>query len=123
MKLRSATSLDKLRQHSMRRPLALTSVWLWLIIAWVLARVDPSSFQDVVVPGSYLPMVLLIFITISLSVWVISQSKMVSMVWSGSAVGFLLLRIYHIGHLLNLLLLLGIALSAHLVIVMEKKQT
>lgn len=109
------------RNISLRGPLAVTSVWLWLVLIFIFFKVDPTTVKNILIQNMYVPMLLLVFITLLLSLWVIVRSKKISLLWSITVVVFLLLKLYQVGHILNVLLLAGIAISAHLVIVIENK--
>lgn len=122
MKLNLPKAIQRHRNFSVRGPLAISSMWLWISTLIIILKVDPSTLEDVIVPNMYFPLLTMLFFALLSTLWVISRSKKLSFLWSSVLIIFLVLSLYQMGHALNMLLLFGIAICAHLVIVMEQKQ-
>lgn len=122
MKQNLLKAMQRHRNVSTRGPLALTSIWLWIVVLVIILKVDPSTLQNSLMPSMYFPLLIVLFSALSLSLWVISRSKKISLLWASVLILFLVLSLYQMGHILNALLLFGVAMCAHLVIVIEKQQ-
>jgi hypothetical protein len=81
--------------------------WLVFLIFWVA----PETVRDVVIRGIYLPFLAVVFGLVFSLMWWWRNSKMKAFVWSVAGVGFLLLRLLGLGHILNALLLSALLLS------------
>jgi len=83
----------------------------WLVIAYVIFRVDPETMKDFIFPGSYLPMVI---ITAGGVFWVLSilfMSAARALRWTIGIILFLLLRLLGLGTPMNGALILGLLVS------------
>jgi hypothetical protein len=123
MKLNLLTLLALRRHFPMRGPAAVTCLWLWIVLFATFLKVDPSILKNILIPNIYLPVIAMLFAACFLTLWLMSRSKKISILWSSALVFFLLLRVYDMGHLLNALLLLGVVISAHVVIIFENKKS
>ncbi|MBU2051965.1 hypothetical protein KKH13_02050 [Patescibacteria group bacterium] len=86
-------------------------VVLWSLLGLMVYFVEPELVRDILIPGFYLPFFLVFFpacwLTLA-AIWGNSRRGLLS------AVGlslFLILRIYHLGNVLNLLLIFGILIT------------
>ncbi len=123
MKQNLLKAIQRHRNISARGPLAITSIWLWIVVLVIIFKVDPSTLKNSIIPSMYFPLLLVLFLALLISLWVVSRSKKLSLLWSSVLIIFLVLSLYQMGHILNALLLFGVAACAHLVIVMEQKQS
>lgn len=83
----------------------------WLAIAYVIFKVDPETMKDFILPGSYLPMVIL---TAGGVFWVLSilfLSAARALRWTIGIALFLLLRLLGLGTTMNGILILGLLIS------------
>lgn len=84
---------------------------LWILIGLLLVYVEPALVKDVLIPGVYLPFFLLFFPASFFTLAVIWGNSRRGLL---SAVGlslFLLLRLFELGNILNLILILGILVA------------
>lgn len=123
MNLNLLKTVIQRKKFSMRGPAAVTCLWLWMVLVATFLKVDPTIVKNVIIPGVYLPVILMLSAALYLTFWLMSQSKKLSALWSSALSIFLLLRLYDMGHLLNGLLLFGVVLSAHIVIIFENKKS
>lgn len=80
----------------------------WIMIGLVIWKVDPETIRDFIFPGSYFPMIILVFggIFWLLSILFLSASR--SLRWTIGITIFLLLRILKLGTVMNGILILGL---------------
>lgn len=106
--------MDEVRrkQHKKRYGwLLLFTILNWLAIAYVVFFVDPEAIRDFIFPGSYLPMVLLMFGGIFWILAILLLSARKALRWTAGITMFLLLRLLQLGTTMNGLLILGLLLS------------
>ncbi len=83
----------------------------WLAIGLVVWRVDPDSMRDILIPGSYLPVVVLVsggFFWL-LSILFLSATR--AFRWALGITAFLEMRLLGLGTALNGLLILGLLVT------------
>jgi hypothetical protein len=86
-------------------------VVLWGVLGLMIYLVDPELVRDVLIPGLYLPFFLLFLAAAFFTLAVIfANSRRGFLVALGLTV-FLILRVYQLGNLLNLLLIIGIVVA------------
>jgi hypothetical protein len=122
MKRNLFTAFMNKKHFSARGPAAITCLWLWIMLFAIFLTVDPSILKNIIIPNAYLPVIVMLFAALYLTLWLTSRSKKISFLWSIAIVFFLLLSLFSMGHLVNALLLFGVAVSAHIVIVVEKNK-
>lgn len=83
----------------------------WLAIAYVAFRVDPDSLRDYLIPGSYLPMVLLVAGGVFWILSILFMSASRALRWTLGITLFLFLRIMQLGTVMNGVLILGLLIS------------
>lgn len=76
--------------------------------------VDPENVRDIIIPGSYLPMILLIFGGLFWFFSIVLMSAKRALRWTVGTVIFIYLRIYGLGSLLNGILIFGLLISLEL---------
>ena len=91
-------------------PYWLLMVWLWVMLVGLVWFVEPMIVRDILIEGMYLPLFVLIFVSIAYSVALISGNVVRGLLWSTVIVGFLILRLKGMGHFVNALLFLGLVL-------------
>ena len=101
----------KIRQKKRYGVLLVLLVLNWLAVAWVVWNVDPENIKNFVVPGIYLPMLILVFGALFLLFSVLFLSAKRALRWAGGATFFLMLRFLGLGSLLNGGLILGILMA------------
>lgn len=80
----------------------------WLAIGWVLWKIDPENMVNFLIPGSYLPMGILLFGGIFWLLSILTLSSIRATRWTFGIMIFLYLRVWGLGSILNGLLILGL---------------
>jgi hypothetical protein len=92
-------------------PAVILILVLWSLLGAMIYWVEPELVKDMLVPGLYLPFFLLFspacFFTLAI---VLANTRKGLLVTIGLT-GFLILRVYQLGNLLNLLLLAGMVVA------------
>lgn len=88
--------------------LVLFTLTTWSTIGLIVWKVDPTLVKDFLIPGIYLPMLLLIFLGVFFVLSILFLSAKVALRWTLGIVLFLLLRILGLGNMLNGAMILGI---------------
>jgi len=83
----------------------------WIAIIVAIVFIDPEAIKNFIIPGSYLPMTILILGGIFWLFSIILLSAVRALRWAIVLVIFLYLRIYGLGTLINGLLILGLLVS------------
>ena len=83
----------------------------WLVIGLVVWKVDPETMKDFILPGSYLPMTLLVMGGIFWLLSILFLSSTRALRWTIGAVAFLELRVLGLGTAMNGVLILGLLIS------------
>lgn len=104
---------DSIRKRRKKRYgwLLFFSVMNWLAIAYVVLKVDPETMKDYIIPGSYLPMVLLVAGGIFWLLSILFLSAATAFRWTVGITLFLFLRILQLGTIMNGVLILGLLIS------------
>ncbi len=94
----------------------------WLAIALIIWKVDPETIKDFIVPGSYLPMVLLIMggVFWLLSILFLSASR--ALRWTLGITAFLEMRLLGLGSVINGILILGLLISWEIYMFKSKRE-
>lgn len=87
--------------------LAVTTI-LWLSIACVIYFTDPGGF------GTVILFILLVFLALLFTFSIISANTRRGLIISTATTGFLVLRYFDVGNVLNLILICGIAIAIDL---------
>lgn len=83
----------------------------WLAVAWVVWKVDPENIKNIIIPGIYLPMLVLIFGALFWLFSILFLSAKMALRWSSGVCLFVLLRFLDMGTILNGFLILGLLVS------------
>ncbi len=89
----------------------------WLAVGWVIWKVDPENVKNFIVPGIYLPMLILVFGALFLLFSVLFLSARKALRWAGGVTFFLMLRVLGLGSLINGVLMLGILVAVEFYLV------
>lgn len=84
---------------------------LWIALGAMIYWVEPKLVKDVLVPGLYLPFFIIFFPASFLTLAVMLDNSRRGLLAAGGLTGFLILRIYQLGNLLNLVLIVGIMIA------------
>ena len=84
---------------------------LWSLIAAIVVYVEPELVRDVIVPGLYLPFFLLFLPASFFTLAVILANTRRGFLVALGLTGYLMLRVYQLGNVLNLLLIAGIVIA------------
>jgi hypothetical protein len=84
---------------------------LWGFLGAMIGYVEPELVKDILIKGAYLPFFLLFFPTVLFTAAVIWGNSRRGLLTAICVTLFLLLRLYGLGNVLNLLLILGIAIT------------
>jgi hypothetical protein len=89
-------------------PTFLLAAILWGWLGLLLIFTEPELIKDILLPGIYLPFFLVFFPAVFFTAAVIWGSSRRGLLTAAGLTVYLLLRIFGLGHGLNLLLILGI---------------
>jgi hypothetical protein len=81
------------------------------LLGLILVYVEPDLIKDILIPNFYLPFWLLFFPATFFTAAIIWGNARRGLLTALGLTGFLLLRLFGLGHVLNLLLLLGILIA------------
>ena len=84
---------------------------LWSLLGLMLVYVEPELVKDVLVPGLYLPFFLLFFPASFFSLALLLANTRRGLIASLGLSVYLVFRIYQLGNLLSLLLIVGIVIA------------
>lgn len=101
----------KTRQKKRHGLLLLFLVLNWLLVGWVVWKVDPENIKNFIIPGIYLPMLVLAFGAVFFLLSILFLSAKRALVWSLGVTIFLLLRFLGYGSIFNGVLIIGMILS------------
>ncbi len=83
----------------------------WLAVAWVVWKVDPENIKNIIIPGIYLPMLILVFGALFWLFSILFLSAKMALRWASGVCLFVLLRFLDMGTVLNGFLILGLLIS------------
>lgn len=89
----------------------LVAIYLWVVVGLIIFKVDPGVIRDVGVTGLYVPLLVIVFGAVWVTMGTIRWSVFKGLVWALAVAGFLGLRFFGLGHWLNLLLIVGLLSS------------
>jgi hypothetical protein len=84
---------------------------LWGLLGVMLAYVEPELIKDIVIAGAYLPFFLLFFPASFFTAAIIWGNSRRGFLTAAAITIFLILRVFQLGNILNLLLILGIVIA------------
>jgi hypothetical protein len=87
------------------------TVVLWSLLGLMVYFVEPSLIKDILVPGLYLPFFLLFFPASWFTLAIILGNTRRGLLASLGLTSFLILRLFRLGNVLNLVLILGILIA------------
>ena len=92
-------------------PWLFTALIFWGLVLIQLIKVDPVLLRDLGLPGLYLPLLLCFFFAVLFTLAPLRSSLIKGLVWAIALTVFALLRLLGLGHVVNLLLILGLLVS------------
>jgi len=92
-------------------PTLILIVVLWGLLGVIVSQVEPELVKDILVPGLYLPFWLVFFPASFFMLAVVMGNSRRGLVMALGLTGFLILRVYQLGNLLNLLLIVGMVVA------------
>ena len=94
----------------------------WLAIGLVIWKVDPETIKDFIIPGSYLPMTILVMggVFWLLSILLLSATR--ALRWTVGVTAFLEMRVLGLGSVLNGVLILGLLISLEIYLMKTKSK-
>ena len=84
---------------------------LWSLLGAMVYFVEPELIKDILVPGLYLPFFVVLFPTVFFTLSIVLANARRGLFTTLGIIGFLILRVYQLGNLLNLLLIIGILVA------------
>lgn len=102
---------SKHRQKKRYGWLVFFAILNWLVIALIVWKVDPETIKDFILPGSYLPMILLVMGGIFWLLSILFMSASTALRWTMGITAFLEMRLLGLGSIINGLLILGLLIS------------
>jgi hypothetical protein len=90
--------------------LAAVIVLWWVLLVTIILTTDPAKMKDVVFTGLYFPMLLLVFLAVSGSLFILRKKFWPSVLWALGVSIFLILRLYGWGNMINLIVI-GLCLA------------
>lgn len=80
----------------------------WLFIGLMVWKVDPENMANIIIPGSYLPMGILVMGGVFWLLSILTLSAIKAMRWTIGIMVFVYLRLFGLGSILNGALILGL---------------
>jgi hypothetical protein len=87
------------------------ALMFWGLLAMTLLKIEPEVVADILIPGLYLPFVGLWFLAVTITVSGIRWNLVKGLVWGVASTIYLILRLYELGNILNILLILGLLIT------------
>jgi hypothetical protein len=84
---------------------------LWSVFTAMIILVDPQILKDVLLPGSYFPFFAIFFPASFLTLALLLANSLRGLLVATGITVFLLLRIFQLGNLLNLMLIIGLVVA------------
>ena len=78
----------------------MSGLWWVLLVALVLI-IEPQRLQNVAISGLYLPLILLVFLALSWTIYLLKRRFWPSVLWAMGVSLFLILRLYGWGNGIN----------------------
>jgi hypothetical protein len=101
----------KHRQKKRYGWLVFFAVLNWMAIGLIIWRVDPETIKDLIIPGSYFPMTILVLGGFFWLLSILFLSAARALRWSVGITAFLEMRVLGLGTLMNGILILGLLIS------------
>lgn len=92
----------------------------WVVIALAVLLVDPENMANFIIPGSYLPMGVLLAGGIFWLLSILTLSSTRALRWTLGMMAFVYLRLWGLGTVINGILLLGLLVAWELYIFKRK---
>ena len=92
-------------------PTLILTIVLWVFLGLLVFEVEPKLVKNILIPGMYLPFFLFFFPASFLTLAIIWGNSKRGFLSAVGLAGILMLRIYKLGNLLNLILLIGVLLA------------
>ncbi len=92
-------------------PTVILILVLWGLLGGLITQVEPELVKDVLIPGLYLPVFLLLLPASFLTLAILSANTKRGLLIALGLNAFLILRIFQFGNLLNLFLIVGIIVA------------
>lgn len=92
-------------------PTAILILVLWGLLGAIVTQVEPELVKDLLMPGLYLPFFLVFFPACFLTLTMVLANTKRGLLAALGLTGFLILRVFELGNLLNLLLIAGILVA------------
>ena len=103
--------VNKHRQKKRYGWLVFFAVLNWLVIGFVVWKVDPETMKNMIIPGSYFPMMMLVMGGIFWLLSILLMSAQAALRWTIGIVAFMELRVLGLGTAMNGVLILGLLIS------------
>src|SRR3989344_5621834 len=103
--------VNKHRQKKRYGWLVFFALLNWLVIGFVVWKVDPETMKNMIIPGSYFPMMMLVMGGIFWLLSILLMSAQAALRWTIGIVAFLELRVLGLGTAMNGILILGLLIS------------
>lgn len=91
--------------------LVIITVLVWMGIAMMILKIDPDNLKDLIIKESFLLPGLLFYLGFFLILTILTLSGRRAILWSSVMMIGIYLRLWGLGNMINLTLLLGVALS------------
>jgi hypothetical protein len=83
-------------------------IFSWTILGLIFFNVPPTSLRDVPFSGSYLVVVICLFIALFLTLSLLFLSSRSGLLWSMAIILFFYFRLWGIGNMINFFLIFGV---------------
>lgn len=83
----------------------------WLAIALAVWKIDPDNMANFIIPGSYLPMGVLLMGGVFWLLSILTLSSVRALRWTLGIMAFVYLRVWGLGSILNGVLILGLLIT------------
>lgn len=92
----------------------------WLAIALAVWKIDPDNMANFIIPGSYLPMGILLTGGIFWLLSILTLSSVRALRWTLGIMAFVYLRVWGLGSILNGVLIFGLLIAWEVYIFKKK---
>jgi len=99
------------RKHERKKRygvLVLIALVNWVAIGLAIWKIDPDNIVNMIIPGSYLPMGILVMGGIFWLLSILTLSSVRALRWTVGIMVFIYLRVWGLGSVLNGVLILGL---------------
>jgi len=99
------------KQRKNYLPTVILIIVLWGLLGVLITQVEPELVKNILIPGLYLPFFLLLLPASFLTLAIALANTKRGLLMALGLNAFLILRVFELGNLLNLILIMGIVIA------------